>query len=243
MGMDFFQQTKTENTPKQYSGLQSLTDLLSQYMKTGVGAPQTPVPEMPYSQAGVQGAQSSVNRNLPQIQDFLSQLLQTGGIDQGLIGQYLKQTEQGGQLARQNIGAQVSASMPLGSTAAVSALTGGLGNQMATQNQNILQFLLQKAQQGVQNRTVAEQGMQALPDYIGSPGAMERSMIATRTPYDTANLTSKNSYFNTLMQGALGSYYTPEMTIDPSMWQQMVGPLLTALMKLIPGAGTAAAIT
>lgn len=235
MGQDLFGQKKTENPPKQYEGMEYLTGLLNQFLTTGKGAPQAEVPEMPYSTRNMGEIQGSVAGNMPQIQEFLQGLLRTGGINNDLVGQNLAGMRTGGDTAARDITRRVTGAMPLGSSAAVSALSSGLGDEELKNRLAMMDFLMRTNQTGVQNKLGAVGGMEALPSYIGAPGAIERAMIETRTPYDTANLAAKGDYFKTLGGLTLGSYYTPEMTVDPSMWQQL-SPLLTALLKLIPGA-------
>ena len=164
------------------------------------------------------------------MQEYLSNLLKTGGLDEGLIGQNINAlTEQGGRNAT-DIGAQVSASMPLGSTAAVSALTKGLSDNRLDTTKAILDFLLTKGQQGVQNKMGAIGGMQALPSYIQSPSSIELAMMNAKQPYDIANLNSQNDWMSQLLGGTAASYYTPEMALQKSKWESTVMPLISGII-------------
>jgi hypothetical protein len=157
-------------------------------------------------------------------------MLQTGGIDEGLIGQNLKSLEESGGNARRDISAQVSNTMPLGSSAAVSALTRGLGDQRTSQTEAMLRFLLDKATAKTGNQFGAVQGMEGLPSYISQPSSIELAMLGAKAPYETANLSSQNDWLSTLLAGMQGSRYFDELAIGKSPWEQTIGPLISAIL-------------
>lgn len=172
---------------------------------------------------------------MPQIQDFLSKSLQTGNIDNNLIAQGLQNLQQGNAAAQRDITRQVTGSMPMGSSAAVSALTKGLSDQQLGSTQQMLNFLMGQGQQGFQNKMGAFGGMMGLPSYIGAPSSIENAMLQTTQPYNLANLNAQQNWMSQMLGGTQGSYYTPEMISQPSLFSQVFSPLASGVMAGLSG--------
>lgn len=166
---------------------------------------------------------------------MLGQTLQTGNINDPLIAQSLANLQQGNAAAQRDITRQVTGSMPMGSSAAVSALTKGLSDQQLGSTQQMLNFLMGQQQQGLQNKMGAAGQLQGLPGYISSPSSIENAMLGATQPYNLANLSAQQNWMSQLLGGMAGSYYTPELIAQPSMWSQFASPIISGVTAGLMG--------
>lgn len=182
-------------------------------------------PGQEVTRAATQAAAGMAGRAAPGLEQFYSQMVETGFAPQ--YQQQLRNIAELGEDRRRQILSDVLARGP-GGTATTGAAMRGLRTSDLEERLAMGELALGAEQQAIANRLAGAQSLQGLPSIYTTPSSLEQAMLARRQGYDVARAGERGAY----ERQRLGmEYYQPQRIVTTPQVQTFESFMKPGVLK------------